>query len=200
MLIFPQGIRLAGSEDLLNFPNALDILNEVNAARIEAGYTLFYADEQIAYNYAEINIDSQHAWALFCSLCEKLLPTEVQLIIGGIDDEEELFIGRYSTTLNLLELLEQYKFYLVNDCHIQFGFVNLLSGDVFEVFIATTKHFKVWTDKVNILKDIMKDYNLPQVNDLQFIDEFPRITIDLEYSGDFYEYQDLIDHLIKLTS
>jgi hypothetical protein len=200
MLVFPQGIRLANSEDLLGLPGSSEMLNKVNMAEIEPGYTLFYSDDLTVQNYAEINIDSQHIWELFCSLCKKLLPTEIQPIIGSIDDEGDLFTGGYSNTVKLLELFEEFEFYLVNDCHIQFGFANVLSGDVFEVFITTTKHFKVWTDKIDVLEDIMREYGLVQTNGLQFIDEFPRTTIDLEYGETFYGYQDLIDHLIKLTS
>jgi hypothetical protein len=199
MLIFPKGIRLASSEDLLGLPDYFEMLNQVKMAKIEPGYTLFLSDDGIFKNYAEININSQDAWKLFCSLCERLLPTEVQPIIGSIDDnDDDLFKGSYSNTIKLLSRLDKFKFYLVNDCHMQFGFSSVLSEDVFEVFMTTTKHFMVWTDKIDILEDIMREYSLAQTNDLQFIDEFPRTIINLEYGEDFYEYQDLIDHLIKL--
>jgi hypothetical protein len=200
MLIFPQGIRLANSEDLFGLPGSLEMLDKVNMAKIEPGYTLFHSDDRTVQNYAEINIDSQYIWALFCSLCKRLLPAENQLVIGNIDDEESLFTGGYSNTIKSLELLEKFEFYLANDCHIQFGLANAFSGEVLEVFITATKHFKVWTDKIDILEDIMREYGLIKTNGLQFIDEFPRTTIDLEYSEAFYGYQDLIDHLIKLTS
>jgi hypothetical protein len=180
MLIFPKGIRLASSEDLLGLPDYFEMLNQVKMAKIEPGYTLFLSDDGIFKNYAEININSQDAW--------KLLD----------DNDDDLFKGSYSNTIKLLSRLDKFKFYLVNDCHMQFGFSSVLSEDVFEVFMTTTKHFMVWTDKIDILEDIMREYSLAQTNDLQFIDEFPRTIINLEYGEDFYEYQDLIDHLIKL--
>lgn len=198
MLAFPQGIRLANSEDLLNFADYSEVLNKINMATIEPGYKLFCSDDGIFQNYAEINIDSQHTWNLFCSLCKKLLPTEVLPIVGSAeDDEQDLFKGRYSTTIKLLEQFDRFKFYLVNDCHVQFGFASISSENIFEVFVTPTKHFKVWTNKVNVLEDIMKEYNLVQSHDLQFIDEFPRVTKNLEYSEDLYGYEDLIDFLIE---
>jgi hypothetical protein len=200
MLVFPQGIRLANSEDLLGIPGSSEMLDKVNMAKIEPGYNLFHSDDRTVQNYAEINIDSQYIWALFCSLCKRLLPAESQLVIGSIDDEESLSTGCYFNTMKSLELLEKFEFYLSNDCHIQFGLANVFSGEIVEVFVTATKHFKVWTDKIDILEDIMKEYGIIKTNDLQFIDEFSRTTINLEYGENFYGYQDLIDHLIKLSS
>jgi hypothetical protein len=201
MLVFPKGIRLANSEDLLNFSDYSEMLNRINMAIIEPGYKLYLSDDGTFQNYAEINIDSQHIWNLFCSLCKKLLPTEVLPIVGSAeDDEQDLFKGSYSTTIKLLEQFDRFEFYLVNDCNIQFGFASVLSGNIFEVFVTPTKHFKVWTNKIDILEDVMKEYNLVQSNDLQFIDEFPRVTTNLEYSEDLYGYEDLIDFLIETIS
>lgn len=201
MLVFPKGIRLANSEDLFNFPDCSEMLNKVSSAKIKPGYKLFLSDNGEFQNYAEINIDSQHIWNLFNSLCRKLLPIETITILGGIEDEEkDLFKSDYVNTLEFLEQFERFKFYFANDCNIQFGFAASLLGNVHEVFVTPTKHFRVWTDKVGVLESVMREYNLVQTNDLQFIDEFPRVTVSLEYDEVFHDHKDLISHLIEVVS
>jgi hypothetical protein len=199
MIVFPKGIRLVNSEDLPGIPNALELLDKVSVARIDSGYVVVPSDDAINQKYIEINVDSDYIWPLFCSLCKELISTEACLLLGSIE-EETLFRGNYSSPIKLIELIKEFNFYLTNDCHIQFGFGTFSDADTLEIFITATKHFKVWTNKIDILERIMKEYGLPKADHLQFIDEFPRTTINLEYSEKFYGYEDLVEHLIRLTS
>ncbi len=116
-------------------------------------------------------------------------------MIGTID-EEDIFIGKYSNTVETIDLLGEFEFHLVNDCHLQFGF----RDESCAVLVTATKYLKVWTDKNDVLEDITREYNLLPTDDLQFIDEFPRTTISLEYNDDFYSYEDLAKHLAAAFS
>lgn len=187
------------SEDLLGFPDSEELLEKVSAAMIEAGYIIHSFEDPAIQMYSEININSLQAWSLFCSLCKRLLPEKSYCIIGSIDDEI-LFTSEYLDTGKIIKLFEKFKFYLVNDCHIQFGIASVLPEELCEIFVTPTKYFRVWTRRADLLEDILEEYNLIQKDDLHFIDEYPRTTINLEYKEAFYGYQDLIDHLIKLTS
>ena len=54
-------------------------------------------------------------------------------------------------------------------------------------------------DKIEIFKAVMNDYNIASYENLQFINEFPRITIPLKYKNPFYHYEDIINHLVEVT-
>jgi hypothetical protein len=125
MIIFPKGIRLVNSEDLLGFPDSEELLEKVSTATIEAGYIIHSFEDTKNQTYAEVNINSQQAWSLFCSLCKRLLPKKSYCIVGSIDDES-LFTSEYLDTEKSIELFEEFEFYLINDCHIQFGIASVL--------------------------------------------------------------------------
>jgi hypothetical protein len=195
MINFPEGIRLANSVDLADLPGFLELLNQVSMAKIEQGYVVSSIENNLDQKYVEINIDSQRTWSLFCSLCEKLLPIKTEPMIGDID-EETFFIGKYSNTMETIKLFKEFEFYLANDCHLQVGF----RDESCAVIITTTKYLKVWTNRNDVLKDTMKKYGLLQIDDLQFIDEFPRTIINLDYKDVFYGYEELIKKLIEIVS
>jgi hypothetical protein len=198
MIVFPKGIRLLNSDDLLGYPDTEELLKKVNAAVIEPGYIVHSSEDSKFQTFAEININPQQTWSLFSLLCERLLPEKSYCIIGNTDDEN-LFTSKYSDTKKLIELFGEFEFYLVNDCHIQIGIASALSEEFCEVFMTATKYLRIWTNKIDLLEDILKECNLIKKDDLHFIDEYPRATISLEYNEAFYGYQDLIDHLIKST-
>jgi hypothetical protein len=148
--------------------------------------------------HAEANVDAPQIWKVFCSLCEKLLPEEVMPIIGEID-EEALHNGRYDKKEKLLNLFEQYQFFLANDCYIQFGLIAETKTELSEVFVTPTKHFQIWTNKPDVLVKVLEQYNITRNEDLQFINEFPRTTKALKYDNGFYSYDDLLNHLVETT-
>lgn len=199
MIVFPKGIRLLNSDDLLGYPDAEELLKKVNTAVIEPGYVVHSSEDLKIQTYAEVNINSQQTWALFSLLCERLLPEKSYCIIGDTDNEN-LFTSKYSDTKKIIELFKKFEFYLVNDCHIQIGIASVLPEELCEVFITATKYLRIWTNRIDLLEDILKEYNLIKKDDLHFIDEYPRATISLEYNETFCGYQDLIDHLITSTS
>lgn len=100
---------------------------------------------------------------------------------------------------NLLDLFEPFEYYLVNDCFIQFGLAAQSQAELVEVFVTPTKYFQIWTNNAEIFKAIMNDYNIAPSENLQFINEFPRITIPLKYENPFYHFEDLVNHLVEVT-
>ena len=179
-------------------PDKDDLIEKIRCAHIAPGYFFRDADNVLYKFYAEINIDAPSIWAVFRSLCESLLPEKATPIIGEID-EESLHNGKYDSVQNLLALLEPFEYYLANDCFIQFGLAGQSQVELAEVFVAPTKHFQVWTNKIEIFKAIMDDYNIASSDDLQFINEFPRVTKALRYSNAFHNHDDLINHLVEVT-
>lgn len=198
MLVFPAGVKLATSTDIPVDPNLPELLARINSAKIEPGYIVQHVEDTLFKNYIEANVNSQDIWALFNSLCHRLLPEKVQLVIGNGD--EITFRSKSINKQKLLELFEKFQFYLVNDCYLQFGLGSSSSVETIEIFVTPTKHFQIWANRGDLLEDIMRSHDLPRVDSLQFINEFPRVTRQIEYDRGFYGYEDLLDHLIKSVS
>jgi hypothetical protein len=198
MLVSPEGIKLARANELPNSPEKSELLEKIRNARIEQGYVVQTASESLFTCYAEANVDAPQLWQVFRALCEDLLPEEAMPIIGEID-EEPLHNGSYDQTQKLLALFERFNYYLTNDCNIQFGLASETDTELTEVFVTPTKHFQIWTSKADILTDVMKKYGIAESDELQFIDEFPRVTTALKYNEDFQDYDDLINYLVEET-
>ena len=198
MLVFPEGIRLARANEIPNSPEKSESVEKIRNAQIEQGYVSQTASESLFTCYAEANVDAPQIWQVFRSLCEALLPEEAMPIIGEID-EEPLHNGSYDQTQKLLALFERFNYYLTNDCNIQFGLASETNTELTEVFVTPTKHFQIWTSKADILADVMKKYGIAESDELQFIDEFPRVTTALKYNDEFHDYDDLINYLVEET-
>jgi hypothetical protein len=198
MLVFPEGVKLATSTDIPFDPDLPELLARVNSAKIEPGYIVHHVNDRLFQYYVEVNVNAPQLWSLFRSLCNVLLPEEVQPVVGDLN--EEITRGKYTSTVELLELFEEFQFYLAHDCYLQFGLGKSSSVETCEIFVTATKHFQIWTNSIDDLEDIMSNYGLCRVDNLQFIDEFPRITLPLKYDRDLLGYQDILDRLIKAVS
>ena len=198
MLIFPAGIHLAEPHEIMGGPDKDELIEKIRHARIAPSYVIKDGNHVLYKFYAEVNVDAPKIWAVFRSLCEALLPEKATPIIGEID-EEPLHNGKYDSVPNLLALFERFEYYLTNDCFIQFGLAGGLQTELSEVFVAPTKHFQIWTNKIEIFKAIMDDYKIPPSENLQFINEFPRVTRALKYENAFHNHDDLINHLVEAT-
>jgi len=177
-LVFPEGIRLAHRHEIRG-PKAhrAAAYARIRAAKIEPGFTLTESKDPRFAFYAEANVDAPRIWAVFRDLCQSLLGAEATFVINQID-YEPMPIGT-AGTLEILGILESYRYQLTHDGMIQFGLVHQVDGLVREVFVAPTKHFMVWLDNPNSLHSVMKKHSVPQADKLQFIDQYPRISIPL---------------------
>ena len=198
MLIFPDGIHLSEPHEIMGGPDKDQLIEKIRHAHIAPGYVIQNADNVLFKFYAEINVDAPNVWAVFRSLCESLLPENATPIIGEID-EEPLHNGKYDNVPNLLALFEPFEYYLANDGFIQFGLAGGSQTELAEVFVAPTKHFQIWTNNIEIFKAIMDDYKIAPSENMQFINEFPRVTKALKYGNTFHNHDDLINHLVEVT-
>lgn len=200
MLIFPKGIRFPESIEIPNSKSEKsEMLEKIRTANIEQGFVISEPLEDSIFKfYAEANIDADKIWDVFRNLCENLLPEEVMPIIGE-DDDEILHNGKYDNKAKLLSLFEEYEFYLANDCFIQFGLGFESETELTEIFVTPTKHFQIWLNDSDKLRQLMKKFNIPEFEKLQFIDEFPRVTIALHYENNFQNHEQFIDFLVGKT-
>lgn len=198
MLIFPKGIRFVRSHEIPDSNGEKpELLEKIRNANIVQGYVISHPIEESKFRYyAEANINADKIWHIFRTLCEVLLPDEVMPIIGELGDEP-LHNGEYDDKIKLLDLLEEFKFYLANDCYIRFGLGFESEIELTEIFVTPTKHFQIWVNRPDALKQVMEQYGIPESEKLQFIDEFPRTTTSLTYDSRFVNHEELTNYLVE---
>ncbi|WP_291298219.1 hypothetical protein [Elioraea sp.] len=192
-LVFPDGVRLARPEELPESSRATG-RKQLRTARIEPGVVLKPSDDPRYTWYAEINVDAPKLWLLFRALCEALLGPEARFVAGA-KDGEVVTVGAAGRD-GLLDLLDLYAYQLAHDGYLQFGLVSLRGDMVDEVFVAPSKHLTVWLNDRQRFLAVIEDHGLAIVDQLSFIDEFPRVTTSLE--SDDVHFDDA-DHLITFV-
>lgn len=176
-LILPDGVRLAQPEEL---PEAQreEAAGKLSKVWIAPGAVIKPSEDERYSWYAEINVDAPKLWALFHDLCTGLLRPVATFWAGDKDDGPALVTSALRD--ELLDILEPLAYQLGHDGTLQFGLVCERIDSVYEVFVAPTKHLKVWTSDRARLLSILERHGLPVVDRLSFLDEFPRVTTTLD--------------------
>ena len=197
-LVFPDGIRLAHASELPG-PESERVaaLERIQSANIAAGYQITEAVDARFSHYAEANVDAPRAWAVFRDLCEALLGHSATLLLGHVDDDPTP-VGTVDTA-ELLALLEPHQYQLMHDGWTQFGLLDQRHGQLNEVFIAPTKHFKVWLCDAGRFRAVMEAHAVPSAGVLEFIDQYPRVTTPLGDRAAFPDHDRLVEHFRKET-
>jgi hypothetical protein len=194
-LIFPDGVRLVEWDEIPGPNDArAEVWKRVQKANIEQGFVLKSSDDERYPFYAELNVDAPRIWTVFDSLCRALFRSEVSLVLGAKDAEPQI-IG-YADISSVLSALGHYKYQLANDGFLHFGIVSEKDGLIHEVFLAEAKCFKVWLDDEDHFRSLMKAHAIPENSELEFLDEYPRVTIRLPASkGAVYDLEELASRL-----
>lgn len=177
-LALPQTIRFADREEIPNNPEILKRWTESQSANIVQGYT-FQSNEnnpenkEIGFNfYSEINIDNSNLWNLTVALSETL-PDVAAVLFGPIDSD--LNYGNYGEKKAVLEFVSQYKKEITQDAFISFGLIYQDDENLIEIFVDESKYLKYWGVSETCFRKIMKDFNLEEIENLEFIDEYPKV-------------------------
>lgn len=171
-----------------------DVLNRVALARITTGYTLHLANDQPWETYIEANVHATSVFEVFRKLGFALMP-DVAAPLIGIKEEDPIF-GPYTDRAWAVALFEPYVDLLQNDGFLEFGLVHQSESDFEEVFVASSKYFKIWTNKGHGAEEILKSAGIPRCESLEFIDEYPMVSLsvsedgDAAWAGPFYAIQD----------
>jgi hypothetical protein len=190
-LEFPDGVRLARLEELPG-PESRRSADwaRVQCANIAPGYSLAESNSPRFSGYAEINVNAPHIWAVFHDLCQSLLGPRATLVASEVD-VEPVSLGS-GDTCSIIAVLERYKYQLSHDGFVQFGLICARDDAITEVFVAPTKHFKVWLNNEGNFRLIMDRYGLRKLSKLEFIDEYPRTTIALPEGLGVFRPSDLL--------
>lgn len=177
-LELPQTIRFADREEIPNDPAILKRWAESGSANIVQGYTFRLNEnnsenELIGFNfYSEINIDNSNLWNLIMALSETM-PDVAAVLFGHTDFD--INYGNYEEKIAILEFISQYKKEITQDAFISFGLIYNDKESLIEIFIDESKYIKYWGVDENFFRKIMNDFNLKEIENLEFIDEYPKV-------------------------
>lgn len=177
-LELPKTIRFLNREEIPNNPSVLKRWEESKVANIVQGYTFKLNEnnpenELIGFNFfSEINIDNWNLWDLMLALSQTL-PDVTAVLFGHIDFD--LNYGNYEEKKGILEFISQYKREITQDAFISFGLIYNDDENLVEIFIDESKYIKYWGVDENLFREIMNDFGLKEIENLEFIDEYPKV-------------------------
>ncbi|MCU7616038.1 hypothetical protein NZ698_02410 [Chryseobacterium sp. PBS4-4] len=186
-LQLPQTIRFPNQDEIPMSNSAVAERFEASkTANIVQGYTLNYnnhkdADLQGFNFYSEININNSNLWNVILAL-SKTLPEEVSVLFGHIDSD--LKYGFYKKKSIVLEFLEKYKTEITQDAFINFGLIYNDDDILIEIFVDESKYIKYWGNDEESFRKILNDFGIAEVDNLEFIDEFPKVRESLKHSNE----------------
>lgn len=170
----PLGIRIPTSEEYPKENDVKSINDKRDLANITQGFVLSeVSGEKFSY-YAEVNIDAEKIWDVFCSLTNKLIDEVAYGVIGF--KEEEPVLSDFTKTERLVEIFSKFKFELTNDGFLEFGIASNDEKALNEIFISSFKYMRIWTTRKESLIQILNSFGIEQMENLQFIDEFPVVS------------------------
>ena len=200
-LELPKTLRPPKMDEVPMNSSVKERLELRKTAKIVEGYKLLPKDDNpehsnLAFNfYAEINIDNSKLWNLILELSNEL-PSEVSLIFNHVDSEPNY--GKYSEKTHTLEILNKYKTEITSDTFIDIGMIFHSESELIEIFVPESKYIKFWgVDQESFLK-IMDNFNLKEIDGIEFVDEYPKVREALRlFENNITESNELIELLKK---
>ena len=190
-LIFPRGVRLARTDEIPAHAHA-DV-ERGQHANIAPGFIVSAGRPPAFDVYAEANVDAPLVWDVFDALVRALLPSVAGPLIGYKDEEPHK--AHYTDRdLALAEFLP-YRDALANDGFLAFGMIFQHQGTTEEVFVEPAKCFKIWSSRPAALRATFARFGIPEVEELSFLDEFPRVTEQIPFEGASPGYERVRDAL-----
>ena len=201
MIELPETLRAPRIDEVPMNSSVKERLEKLESANIVEGYKLLSNDEneerkKNPFNfYAEINIDNSRLWDLIINLSEEL-PDVASLIFGHI--ETEPFYGEYQNRKELLKELKDYQNELIKDTFVEWGIIYNDENSLIEIFISESKYIKFWGVNKNSFQQIMSEFNLQEIENIEFVDEYPKVREPLTlFDKTALSSEKLINLLIK---
>ena len=177
-LELPPTLRTATLDEIPNTLENREWLLKRERAKIVQGYTYQPKPkpESIFDFYCEINIDNSKLWELFGVLLFTL-PDEISFIYHHIDSDTTF--SPYLNKLDIINTVSKYATELTQDGLLEFGAIYQSDTELIEVFVKKSKFIQYWGRNFVIFKNIMLEFGLEEIEDLNFLDEFPLVTTPL---------------------
>jgi hypothetical protein len=202
MIELPKTIRPARFDEIPKNSTAFERLQMIDNAKIVEGYSSKLKEldneehKKIPFKfYSEININNSRLWDLIIALTD-LLPDVSSLIIGDSDSEPNYC--NYISKIDLIENLNKFKTELTKDAFLEWGIIYNDKEVLTEIFVPDSKYIKFWGVDIDGFKTIMTKFDLNQVDDLEFIDEYPKVREPLRLiENSIMDTNELINELKK---
>jgi hypothetical protein len=191
-LAFPRGVRFPRPDEI-PAGSPPDALARLMGARITTGYMVARPDGEGFTAFIEANIHADHVWRVVRALAEALLP-EVAAPLVGIKDDETV-LGPYTDRTAALAVFEPYVDALQHDGFLEFGVMFQYRGRTEEVFVRSVKYLQIWTSQPARACAVLEAHGIPPVPDLQFIDNFPRVSESLVREDGNAGWPDVLERL-----
>jgi hypothetical protein len=179
MLELPITIRVPLPGEMEHRADIDELLARRKKANILQGYKLTdRVSPKMPYTFqAEININNSILWNLVLSLSE-LLPEDICCSYGV--DGEEVITTAYLSKTEILQKLTPYKEELVKDCALEFSLFAHTPEGLTEIIITSFKYIRYSGKNKTTFFDCMQQFQLKEVTDLAFVDEYPKIIEPLK--------------------
>jgi len=178
-LRFPRGVRfLEPGEVPAGGPP--DTFERLKTAHITTGYVCHAPQKTGAMPLFEANAHADRVWLLVKAIAESILPAAAAPIFGL--KNEDPILGPYTSRAAAIGVFEPFVESLQHDGLLEFGIIFQRAGKTNEVFVRSAKYLQMWTTYPKLVRRLLESHGLPEVPNLQFIDNYPRVseTISLE--------------------
>jgi hypothetical protein len=174
-LILPRGVRFP-------FPNELPALSEaertrIGQARVTTGYRLLPGAGNTHAAFFEANVHALNLYAVFYDLALTVLPRIVVPILAVNGDT---YTGRPTSRAAALKIFEPHTQPFQHDGLLAFGLICERDGVTEQVFVPPSKHLQVWVNEPAVARSVFARHRIPEVPDLQLMDQYPLIREALE--------------------
>lgn len=191
----PPTLRTPNLDEIPQVQNVIEAIQKSHTAKIVEGFVIHCNDNpEFPYKfYSEININNSRLWNLFRALALHL-PNEISLIFNHADEEANF--GSYQDKYIVIDKLSNFTVELSQDCFLEFGVMHQTDDFLEEVFVDCTKYIKYWGMDEDWFRMVMNDFNLTEIPDLNFMDEFPKVREALRmHAENVLETEELIGKL-----
>lgn len=178
----PLGIGIPKGTE---YPSGLDakaINDNRDSANIVEGFVLREVSNEKFSNFAEVNINADKIWDVFCGLANELIDDVAYGLIGFKGENPTL--SDFTDKEKLLAIFEEYKFELTNDGYLEFGIAYYDKNSLNEILVSNFKYMKIWTDRKEELIKTLNGFGIKEIEGLRFIDEFPVVSRALTANSD----------------
>ena len=89
------------------------------------------------------------------------------------------------TEFEILKYLEDYKTELIHDTLLIWGLIYHDNENLTEIYVDESKYLKYWGNNEEKFRNIMNQFNLSEIENLEFIDEYPKVreNINLHFEN-----------------
>jgi hypothetical protein len=177
LLEIPVTIRVPTPDEMDHREDIHELLQKRKRANIVEGFDLQPNEtQQLPFKfYAAINVNHSRLWEVFEALANTFPEGEEVSCVYGLEEEEPVTTG-YFPRQQVLAELRKFKTELTGDASLSFGLLLHTKEMLMELFVTESKYIKFWGSNKESFVQQMLAFDIRPVPQLEFVDEYPKIT------------------------